>query len=323
MLLIYRFQDLTIDQFREIRAKAGGLVLLLPKCMQSLSVEDRQQVYLLEQAMMVQEISIPVYFSKYNEEMNEIINDITNNLGAEKQPSQQGSALSEIFNSVSANGYQMVISGASHAPNKQSKIPIIQGELGPLKAKSDESNMKLPLIIVTAQLNTLAMLNQEVNNLDVAALLTLADLFSKLHSASTTAPKYRIMFLLSEANSFLNFQGTKKWLDMNLDENAHLQTAEFVLCLDSIGRHNLESDSLFMHVSKPPKEGTHINNFYKILKNVAKSHGNQSVEGVHKKINLADVLLAWEHERFSMKRMSAFSLSGLKVRINLLLVRFI
>lgn len=38
------------------------------------------------------------------------------------------SALSEIVSSIAANGYQVVVSGSSHAPNKHSKIPIVQGE---------------------------------------------------------------------------------------------------------------------------------------------------------------------------------------------------
>lgn len=37
-----RFQDLTVDQFREIRAKAGGLILLLPQNVSKLTVEQRQ-----------------------------------------------------------------------------------------------------------------------------------------------------------------------------------------------------------------------------------------------------------------------------------------
>lgn len=67
-----------------------------------------------------------------------------------------------------------------------------------------------------------------------------------------------------------------------------------------------------MHVSKPPKEGTQMNTFYKILKQNAQRYGNVTVEGVHKKINLADVQLAWEHERFSMKRMPALTLSSIR-----------
>lgn len=73
------------------------------------------------------------------------------------------------------------------------------------------------------------------------------------------------------------------------------------------------SGSVNMHVSKPPKEGSSTNVFYKQLKQAASIYGSNSVDGIHKKINLADENLAWEHERFSIRRLPAFTLSSLKV----------
>lgn len=208
------------------------------------------------------------------------------------------------------------VSGTYHTPNKQSKIPIIQGELFPiLKAKTantdaPSANSQLPLIVITAHIDTFGLTNGQFNNIDTAVLLTLIDTFSKMHSSIGMAPKYRFLFLLTESGHLINFQATKKWLEANVDENTSLQNIEFVLCLDAIGKGN--SNDLYMHVSKPPKEGTSLNLFYKTLKQNAQRYGNQTVEGVHKKINLADVQLAWEHERFSMKRIPAFTISSLK-----------
>ncbi|XP_055904279.1 BOS complex subunit ncln [Eupeodes corollae] len=314
--VVTKFQDMTIDQFREIRQKAGGLVILLPNNIASLSNEDKEHLILLEQAMLAQVSSIPVYFSTYNEDLDQVISDITIASDASKAASsgkvERSSALSELLNMISANGYQIVVSGASHAANKQSKIPIIQGELAPtknIKSAEIEVNTKLPLIIVTSHLNTFGLYNDYPLNADTAVLLTLADLFSKLHNTINTAPKFRLMFLLSESGALLNFQGVKKWLD----ENVQLQNVDFVLCLDTITQAlNTESGSMYMHVSKPPKEGTAMNNFYKLLKSVGQQYNNITIDGVHKKINLADVQLAWEHERFSMKRLPAFTLSSLK-----------
>lgn len=68
----------------------------------------------LEQAMLAQEISIPVYFSKYDTELDLIIDDISklksdlqDDISDVKEAAQRQSALNEIMNSISANGYQV------------------------------------------------------------------------------------------------------------------------------------------------------------------------------------------------------------------------
>lgn len=64
--------------------------------------------------MLAQEISIPVYFSKFDTELDDIISDISKLKADEqddvediKEAGKRGSALSEIINSISANGYQV------------------------------------------------------------------------------------------------------------------------------------------------------------------------------------------------------------------------
>lgn len=55
-------------------------------------------------------------------------------------------------------------------------------------------------------------------NADAAVLLALVELFSKVHYTASMAPKYKLKFLLSDAGLLLNFQGSKKWLEV--DDNA-------------------------------------------------------------------------------------------------------
>lgn len=64
--------------------------------------------------MLAQEISIPVYFSKYDIDLDEIISDISklkvdeqDDVAELKDAGKRDSAVSEIINSISANGYQV------------------------------------------------------------------------------------------------------------------------------------------------------------------------------------------------------------------------
>ncbi|XP_010775029.1 nicalin-1-like, partial [Notothenia coriiceps] len=69
---------------------------------------------------------------------------------------------------------------------------------------------------------------------------------------------------------------------------------------------------MHLHVSKPPKEGSPQFTLLKELELVSESQfPDVKFSMVHKKINLADDMLAWEHERFGIRRLPAFTLSHL------------
>lgn len=253
--------------------------------------------------MMAEEISIPVYFSQYDEEIDKIINEISITPASK---SSKASAMSEIFKKISANSYQVVVTG-SHSARKDSRIPIIQGELIPFKQSSTEGQQQLPVIVISTQLKPFGITSDQPPNFDATILLTLASLFSKLYNQVSSSAKYRIVFVLDESGSLLNFQGAKKWLETNVEENVH--NIEFAICLEAFGE---SLGDIFMHVSKPPKEGTAVHRFYEIIEQKTKKYSKKSLENIHKKINLADTFFKFPHERFSMKRVSAFTLSSLR-----------
>ena len=76
----------------------------------------------------------------------------------------------------------------------------------------------------------------------------------RLYSDSSNRPKYNLVFILSGGGKF-NYFGTKGVLEEDSDDSLLLSSVDYVLCLDSL--LNPEgSDSLYLHVSKPPKEGS-------------------------------------------------------------------
>ncbi|XP_069689048.1 BOS complex subunit NCLN [Periplaneta americana] len=305
--VVTRLEDITTDQFREVRSKAGALLVMLPQHVMELQKEEKQQMMELEEAMMSQEISIPVYFAEWDPDLQNIFNDISNSFVTDDRA---GSAAEALLNSVSANGYQIVISASQATARTDVNIATIQGKLSGYGVEE-----KLPTIAVVAYYDSFGVAPElsfgaDSNGSGVVMLLELARLFSQLYSNSKSHARYNIIFLLSGAGK-LNYQGSKKWLEDQLDglEGSLIQDASYILCLDAVA----SSSSLYLHVSKPPREGSPGALLFKELKDIAEHlYSNVTVEGIHKKINLAEEVLAWEHERYSIRRLPAFTLSSLK-----------
>ncbi|KAJ9573916.1 hypothetical protein L9F63_008715, partial [Diploptera punctata] len=305
--VVARLEDVTTDQFREIRSRAGALLIMLPQQMADLSDDIKQQMLDLEETMMSLEISIPVYFAEWSPSLQSILDDVSKSFITDDRA---GSAAEALLNSVSANGYQIVISTSQATARTDVNVATIQGKLSGYGVEE-----KLPTIAVVAHYDSFGVAPElsfgaDSNGSGVAMLMELARLFSHLYSNSKSHARYNIIFLLSGAGK-LNYQGSKKWLEDQLDglEGSLIQDASYILCLDTVAT----SRNLYLHVSKPPREGSPGAQLFKELKDISERlYPHKTVEGVHKKINLAEEVLAWEHERYSIRRLPAFTLSSLK-----------
>ncbi|MBZ3889070.1 Nicalin [Sciurus carolinensis] len=215
-----------------------------------------------------------------------------------------------LLHTATANGFQMVTSGVQSKAVSDWLITSVEGRLTGLGGED------LPTIVIVAHYDAFGVapwlsLGADSNGSGVSVLLELARLFSRLYTYKRTHAAYNLLFFASGGGKF-NYQGTKRWLEDNLDhtDSSLLQdNVAFVLCLDTVGR----GSSLHLHVSRPPREGTLQHAFLRELETVA-AHQFPEVRFsmVHKKVNLADELLAWEHERFAIRRLPAFTLSHLE-----------
>uniref|UniRef100_A0A670K3C0 BOS complex subunit NCLN n=1 Tax=Podarcis muralis TaxID=64176 RepID=A0A670K3C0_PODMU len=278
--VMMRLMDFSYEQYQKaLRQSAGAVVIILPQNMYSVPQDVIRQFMEIEPEMLAMETIVPVYFAEEDDDLLSIYEQ------TQAASASQGSASAAevLLHTATANGFQMVTSGAQS------------------KAVSDW------LITSVEWLSHGA----DSNGSGVAMLLELARLFSRLYTYKRTHAGYNLLFFASGGGKF-NYQGTKRWLEDNLDhtDSSLLQdNVAFVLCLDTLGRGN----SLHLHVSKPPKEGTLQHAFLKELELVVASQFPEvRFSMVHKKINLAEDMLAWEHERFAIRRLPAFTVSHLE-----------
>ncbi|XP_074115245.1 BOS complex subunit ncln [Cotesia typhae] len=317
--VIARLNDLTPDLFYTIKNKAGALVVMLPKDMTNLTIDQQQAIQLLETTMLTSgEVAIPVYFSPWNDNLKSIITDLEVGFSTNSNGVKTSSEIQSLIDIVSASGYQVIVSAGQPIPRNDVKIATIHGKLSGTGAED-----KLPTIALVAYYDSSSVVTElstgaESNASGVSMLLELARIFSALYSVGKSRPKFNVVFVLSGGGK-LNYYGSKKWLEDQFDglEGSVIQDASYVLCLDALSL----TDNLYLHVSKPPKENSFGYLFYNELKSViesynSKTENNVSLEGIHKKINLADESLAWEHERYSIRRLPAVTISSFRSHDN-------
>ncbi|MBA0684034.1 hypothetical protein Goari_025646, partial [Gossypium aridum] len=148
------------------------------------------------------------------------------------------------------------------------------------------------------------------NGSGIVALLEIARLFSLLYSNPKTRGRYNLLFGLTSGGPY-NYNGTQKWL-RSFDQRLR-ESIDYAICLNSIGSWDNE---LWIHVSKPP-ENAYIKQIFEGLSNVAEEL-DLKVGLKHKKINISNPRVAWEHEQFSRLRVTAATLSELSVTPELL-----
>lgn len=120
---------------------------------------------ILEDAMLAQDIASPVYFAKYTKDLDDIVTDISSGFITDEKA---GTALEAIINSVSANGYQIVINPGSTTPKNDMSLTTLQGKLGGTGA-----DRKIPTIAIVAHYDSFGVAPVSIIELLIASSFSL------------------------------------------------------------------------------------------------------------------------------------------------------
>ncbi|KAH9605499.1 hypothetical protein KSS87_004668 [Heliosperma pusillum] len=296
----------SVQDFIDEKQPLGGLLFLLPQAFNSEKGESkgdtdpseeeaiRNKLVQLERLLVHANIPYPVYFAFEGEDLMAVLADVKRT-DATGQPA-----------TATTGGYKLLVSTSEARKVASPSITNIEGWLPGLKVEGDSN--QIPTIAVVASYDTFGAVpalsvGSDSNGSGVVALLEIARLFSNLYSNPKTRGKYNLLFGLTSGGPY-NYNGTQKWL-RSLDQRQR-ESIDYAICLNSIGSWDNE---LWLHVSKPP-ENAYIKQISKGFFDVAEGLGVK-VGLKHKKINISNSRVAWEHEQFSRVRVTAATLSGL------------
>lgn len=310
-IVILPLREVNVSFIREYiaqRKPLGGLLFLLP----GMSYSDkegfdggdqnfeeellRNVLVELEQLLIHSHLPYPVYFAYEDDDINAVLADVKKN-DVTGQPA-----------TATMSGYKLVASVPEPKKIASPTTTNIQGWLRGLKGDGDSN--QLPTIAIVASYDTFGAapalsVGNDSNRSGIAALLEIARLFSLLYSNPKTRGRYNLLFGLTSGGPY-NYNGTDKWL-RSFDQRVR-ESIDYAICLNNIG---LLDNKLWIHVSKPP-ENALIKQILEDFSTMAEEL-NVVVGLKHKKINISNPRVAWEHEQFSRFRVTAATLSGLSV----------
>ncbi|XP_044027552.1 nicalin-1-like isoform X1 [Siniperca chuatsi] len=302
--VIMKVLDFTTEKFLEAqRQNAAAILILLPKNISSLPHDTVQSFMVSESKALLKETLMPVYVAPEDEQLLYMYEEVK-----QAAATRTSSIFIRVLRSmVTATAFQILVS--NNVPIKAITDNAIVTLEGVLPGAGEDP----PTIVITAHYDSYGLApwlsyGADSNGSGVTILLELARLFQKLFSSPSTRPPYHLMFSLTGGGKY-NYLGTKRWIEENMEhaESSLLHdNVAFVLCLDTLAN----SDELYMHVSRPPKPDTPIHSFIQQLEEVVSSRFPWVKVGlVHKKINLVESTVTWEHERYSLRRIPSFTLS--------------
>ncbi|KAM8868600.1 BOS complex subunit ncln [Synchiropus picturatus] len=305
--VVMKVSDFSTEKYLQAqRQNAAAILILLPQNTSGIPPETTQSFMISERDALLMESPIPVYVALEDEQLLYMYDEVKQTASI-----RTSSIFIRVLRSmITATAFQILVS--NNAPIKAISDTTFITLEGVLPGAGDD----VPTIVITAHYDSYGLApwlsyGADSNGSGVVILLELVRLFQKLYSSSSTRPPFHLLFSLTGGGKH-NFLGTKRWIEENLDhaESSLLHdNVAFVLCLDTLAN----GDELHVHVSRPPKADTPLHSFVQQLQEVVSSRFSWVKTGmVHKKINLVESTVAWEHERYSLRRIPGFTLSHLE-----------
>uniref|UniRef100_A0A3Q4BBY7 BOS complex subunit NCLN n=1 Tax=Mola mola TaxID=94237 RepID=A0A3Q4BBY7_MOLML len=301
--VIMKVSDFTTEKYlRAHKQNAAAVLILLPRNISGVPHDTVQSFMLSEREALLKETLMPVYVVPEDDQLLYMYEEVK-----QAAATRTSSIFIRLRSMVTATAFQILVSNNAPIQAVTDNTIVTLEFQGVLPGAVEDA----PTVVIAAHYDSFGLApwlsyGADSNGSGVTILLELARLFQKLYSSPSTRP-YHLMLSLTGGGKY-NFLGTRRWIEENLDHASSLlqDNVAFVLCLDTLAN----SDDLYMHVSRPPKPDTPMYSFIQLLQEVVSSRFPWVKVGlVHKKINLVESTIAWEHERYSLRRIPSFTLS--------------